>query len=286
MSDAIIISTEREGFKRSATNLLDIFHNTLILSHVVAYLPPSSITKLTATSRALRETITHTPGVYRHLDLRTVKKVHADLGAIDNGGEIWRNTQLDENLTEDEGLVSTLQRRNILQDVQTLILDGLSVTADFCHDIINDPKFNVRLLSIRDVKNLNHGKLRGALQYACRPSRDGSPRLKGVYLFGPRDSISFPQPTAVARQSSASVSTDWNQRSLGALSETLQSSRDSWWDVKGRQLKRPIPSEWANCLLSCSAMLQEMAMFSPTSQLQSLLTLSLGVKAAEKHPRE
>src|SRR5690606_1343885 len=66
---------------------------------------------------------------------------------------------------------------------------------------------------------------------------------------------SFPQPTAAARQSSASVSTDWNQRSLGALSETLQSSGDSWWDVKGRQLKRPIPSEWANCLLSCSGVI-------------------------------
>ncbi len=102
MGEAIIISTEREGFKRSATNLLEIFHNTLILSHIVAYLPPSAITRLTATNRALRDTITHTPGVYRHLDLRTVKNVNADLGAIDHGGEVWRNTQLDENLTEDE----------------------------------------------------------------------------------------------------------------------------------------------------------------------------------------
>lgn len=102
MSDAIITSTEREGFKRSTTSLLDIFHNTLVLSHIVAYLAPSSITRLAATNRALRDTITHTPGVYRHLDLRTIKKVHADLGAIDHGGEIWRNTQLDENVTEDE----------------------------------------------------------------------------------------------------------------------------------------------------------------------------------------
>lgn len=148
------------------------------------------------------------------------------------------------------GLVSTLQRRNILQDVQTLVLDGLSVTADFCHDIINDPKFNVRLLSIRDVKNLNHGKLRGALQYACRPSRETNPRLKGLYLFGPKDSV-----TVLPAASHASVGSEWNQRSLGALTETLQSSGDAWWDVKGRQLKRPIPSEWANCLLACSGVI-------------------------------
>lgn len=102
MSEAIIASTEREGFKRSNTDISDLCHNSLVLAHIVAFLAPSSITKLAATNRALRDSITHTPGVYRHLDLRTIKRVHTDLGAIDHGGEIWRNTQLDENLTEDE----------------------------------------------------------------------------------------------------------------------------------------------------------------------------------------
>lgn len=138
-----------------------------------------------------------------------------------------------------------------MQDVQTLILDGLSVTSDFCHDIINDPKFNVRLLSIRDVKNLNHGKLRGALQYACRPSRDGNPRLKGLYLFGPKDSLSAPQ-SATPPRTPATVGAEWNQRSSGALTESLQHSSEAWWDIKGRQLKRPVPDEWAHCLLACS----------------------------------
>lgn len=242
MSDAIIDSTEREGFKRSATSLLDIFHNTLILSHIVAFLPPSSITRLTATNRALRSTITHTPGVYRHLELTTVNKVHADLGAIDHGGQVWRNTQLDENLSEDDfyagplrGLFSILQRRNILQDVQTLVLDGLSVTAEFCHDIIHDPRFNVKLLSIRDVQNLNHGKLRGALQYACRPSRDGSPRLRGLYLFGPKEAVA-PPPS-------------------GPSTQSLQLGGDAWWDVKGRQFKRAVPDEWASCLVACAGLI-------------------------------
>ncbi|XWW99266.1 hypothetical protein V2A60_007275 [Cordyceps javanica] len=260
MSEAIVNSTEREGFKRSATNLLDLFHNTLILSHIVAYLPPSSIANLTATDRALRNTITHTPGVYRHLDLKTVKKAHANLGAIDHVGEAWTNTQIVQTLTEEDvyagslrGLFSTLQRRNILQDVQTLVLDGLSVTADFCHDIINDPKFNVRLLSIRDVKNLNHGKLRASLQYACRPSRDGSPRLKGLYLFGPKDGVS--SAPAASHAATTTLSTEWNQRSLAALKETVERSRDAWWDVKGRQLSRPVQDEWANCLLACSGVI-------------------------------
>ncbi|OAA52970.1 hypothetical protein ISF_09138 [Cordyceps fumosorosea ARSEF 2679] len=227
MSQVVVDTTEREGFKRSATNLLDIVHNTLVLSHIVAYLPPSSITKLTATNRAIRDTITHTPGVHRHLDLTTVKRAYTSVGAINHGGDV---TPLVENLTEDDfysgllrGLFSTLQRRNILQDVQTLVLDGLSVTAELCHEIINDPRFNVRLLSIRDVTNLNHAKLRGALQYACRASRDANPRLKGLYLFGPKGS--------------------------GA------SAGDAWWDVKGRQLRRPVTDEWAACVLACSGAL-------------------------------
>ncbi|KAK8146488.1 hypothetical protein G3M48_003033 [Beauveria asiatica] len=251
MGEVIVTSTERERFKKSATNFQDISHNSLVLSHIVAFLPPSSITRLTATNRALRDAITHTPGIYRHLDLQTVKKAHID------GGEISTSTQLDESLTEDEfhaaplrDLFSTLQRRNILQDVQTLVLDGLSVTADFCHDIINGPEFKIRLLSIRDVKNLNHGKLRGALQYACRPSRDGSPRLKGIYLFGPKDDEST--RSVAPRESPTAVGPDQDHSRSSALTEALQRSDDAWWDVKGRQLMRPIQKEWANCLLACS----------------------------------
>ncbi|OAA35838.1 hypothetical protein BBO_08490 [Beauveria brongniartii RCEF 3172] len=254
MGEVIVTSTKRERFKKSATNFQDISHNSLVLSHIVAYLPPSSITRLTATNRALRDAITHTPGIYRHLDLQTVKKAHID------GGEVSTSTQLDESLTEDDfhaaplrDLFSTLQRRNILQDVQTLVLDGLSVTADFCHDIINGPEFKIRLLSIRDVKNLNHGKLRGALQYACRPSRDGSPRLKGIYLFGPKDDEST--QSATPRESPTAVGPDQDQRSSSALTEALQRSDDAWWDVKGRQLMRPIQKEWANCLLACSGVI-------------------------------
>ncbi|KAM3541406.1 hypothetical protein ARSEF1564_005702 [Beauveria bassiana] len=257
MGEVIVTSTERERFKKSAIDFQDISHNSLVLSHIVAYLPPSSISRLTATNRALRDAITHTPGIYRHLDLQTVKKAHID------GGEITTSTQLDESLTEDEfhaaplrDLFSILQRRNILQDVQTLVLDGLSVTADFCHDIINGPEFKVRLLSIRDVKNLNHGKLCGALQYACRPSRDASPRLKGIYLFGPKDDESTTTQSATARESPTAVGLDQDQRSSSALTETLQQrSDDAWWDVKGRQMMRPIQKEWANCLLACSGVI-------------------------------
>lgn len=114
--------------------------------------------------------------------------------------------------------------------MQTLILDGLSVTADLCHDIINDSRFNVRILSIRGVRNLNHGKLRGSLQYACRPSRERDPSLKGLYLFGRMDDDAAPAEDQTGK---------------------AQTSSDGWWDRKGPQWQRSIPHEWVNCLVAC-----------------------------------
>lgn len=82
--------------------LLFFLSNPLLLSLTVDYLPPSSTVSLAATSRAFRSLIHHTPGVFRRLDLTQVKSAQFDIDPIDQGGEVWRNVQLDENLTEDE----------------------------------------------------------------------------------------------------------------------------------------------------------------------------------------
>lgn len=135
--------------------------------------------------------------------------------------------------------------------MQTLILDGLSVTAELCNELINDPTYSVRLLSLRDAKNLNQGKLRGSLQYACRTSRpEGSPRLKALYVFGPKEAL----PTT-APADSASISTEWNQKSQRALSSSLEREGDMWWSKKGRMLHKHVPEEWANCLIACEGII-------------------------------
>jgi hypothetical protein len=64
------------------------------------------------------------------------------------------------------------------------------VTSDLVHEIIANPQdqFSVKILSLREVRNLNEGKLAQALSYACRPGRPkGTPRVKGLYLFGPSE---------------------------------------------------------------------------------------------------
>lgn len=80
------------------------------------------------------------------------------------------------------------RQKNVLRDVQTLILDGICVTSDLVSEVILDSSLNVRILSIREVKCMNERKLIQALLYAVRPSRaPNTPKLEGIYIFGRKD---------------------------------------------------------------------------------------------------
>ncbi|GJD01462.1 ubiquitin fusion degradation protein [Colletotrichum higginsianum] len=279
-----------------ATTLLSLLSNPLILAHTAPHLSAYDRLVLASTSRAFRELIKHTSGVFRHLDLAQVRGAQFDIDGIDRGGEVWRNAQLDENLTEDEcvyppvphlqqssplfliarsqtaqlsadamdlnsfysgplrGILSNIRRQNILQDVQTLILDGLSVTAELCHEIILDPAYNVRLLSIRGVKNLNERKLL-CLQTV---TAEGMPRLKGLYVFGAKDAPLLPMTasgvssrTVGTPSQGAQIGAGWNAKSQQALTSSLRSEGEDWYQKKGRIIARPLVEEWANALVDC-----------------------------------
>ncbi|KAH6842624.1 hypothetical protein B0I37DRAFT_200560 [Chaetomium sp. MPI-CAGE-AT-0009] len=247
--------------------LLQLLANSLVLSQTAPYLSCYDVLNLAATARAFRFLVYHTPNVFRRLELSNVKTAQFDTHAVDRGGEIWRNVQLDENLTEDDfysgplrGIFSNLRRVDILRDVQVLSLDGLSVTAELIHDILNDPSFSVRILSARGVKNLNERKLRAALQYACRESRpEGMPRVKGLYIFGPRD----PTPTSAHREekrsssptSPAAVAASWNTKSQEALTAALAEEPEAWYARRGGQFPNRIHAEWASTLMACAGVI-------------------------------
>ncbi|KAK0709235.1 hypothetical protein B0T26DRAFT_653360 [Lasiosphaeria miniovina] len=220
----------------------------------------SDVLNLAAASRAFNYLIYHTPQVFRRLDLSNVKTAQLDIdgvGGIDRGGQVWRNVQMDENLSEDDfysgplrGIFSQLRRSNILQDVQILSLDGLSVTAELIHDII--ASFPVRILSIRGAKNLNERKLCGALQYACRESRpEGTPRLKGLYVFGPEDWHVEALEMGEKRKHKVLAAASPEEASRRFA---LQKSPESWWGRRGPQFPKhtPVSSDWANTLVACA----------------------------------
>ncbi|KAI0969460.1 hypothetical protein F4678DRAFT_473694 [Xylaria arbuscula] len=253
-----------------APSLLDLLSNSLVLYQTLPYLPASAILNIAATSRHFRHLLLQgTPGVFRHLDLTQVKTAQFDIDGIDLSAEVWRNVQVNENLTEDDfysgplrSIFTSLRRRNILQHVSTLVLDGLSVTSKFVNDLLVDPESTVRILSIREVKNLNERKLMQTLRYACRPTRnEGMPRLKALYYFGKKDApfLATPTPpppppaqTAVSRvPRGANISAGWNQKSQHALKESIAGEGEDWYGRKGRVISKRIADGWAETILDC-----------------------------------
>ncbi|KAL9117866.1 MAG: hypothetical protein Q9187_005590 [Circinaria calcarea] len=186
---------------------------------------------------------------------------------------------MDEALSEDEfitgplrGNFSFLQRKGVLRDVHTLVLDGFPVTADIIHEIICDNSYNVRILSIRRVKNLNSSKLMQVLKYAVRRDRpSGTPKLKGLYLFGDMEipAQSVPNPASDITHSSgrgvttsigAQLGMQWNQRSQQALSTALRTSPDSWYEASGQVIRlhatvNASAIEWAETLRLCQSII-------------------------------
>lgn len=121
----------------------------------------------------------------------------------------------------------------------------------------------MRILSVRGAKNLNERKLCGTLQYACRRSRpEGMPRLKGLYVFGARDSqlpsmtaSGVPAAASSAASHAAQISAGWNAKSQQALSSSLRSEGDEWYQKKGHIITRQLVEEWANTLVACHGLI-------------------------------
>ena len=102
MSATTISNETRFGTEPVASGLVEILLNPLILYNTVPYLPIPDLLKLGATSQSVRRLIYETPGAFRHLDLTRIKAAQFDIDEVDHGGQVWRNVQLDEYLTEDE----------------------------------------------------------------------------------------------------------------------------------------------------------------------------------------
>ena len=284
--------------KTPPVSLLGLLSNSLILFQTAPYISVSSLLALGATSKDFRTLIHNTRDVFRYLDLTQVKSAQIEIGSIDHGGEIWRNVQLDENVTEDElvepctkgrtltersfyggplrGIFSSLRRKNILKDVQTLILDGLAAPVDIVAEIITNDSFNVRILSIREVQHLNERKLQQALLYAIRPSRpEGTPRLRCLYIFGPKDVVAVPRSKkhvnicttgiapidtlpayrGVMASLGAQIGAEWNQKSQEALDDEAMRSSHLWYGKSGKIFPRLISVDWASTIHACHGLI-------------------------------
>jgi len=176
--------------------LLDLLSNSLILYHTLPLIPVADILSLASTSKAFQALVFQTPRAFRYLDLSPIKspdwpswrkpiptdmlEQFADLSNPDTVEQIWSRPY--------NNIFDSLARRNVLEDVQTLILDGLTVPFELVTKILDSDRFNVRILSIRDVQGFNEAQFMLSLPYLLRPTRpQGPPKLKGLYFFGSKD---------------------------------------------------------------------------------------------------
>ena len=262
-------------------SLLDLLSNSLILYQLCPYLPLSSKLHLAATSKNYYNLVFKIPGVFRYLDLSLIKGA-VSLSLNHPSGDISRGERKDEALTEDEfysgplrGIFYFFRKRGVLQDVQTLILDGLSVTAELVNEILHNKTFNVRILSIRGVKNMNERKLMQVLKFATRPSRPAdSPKLKGLYYFGAIEksapSIRTQQTQDVENVTSgvttsigAQLGAQWNQKSQQALISSFTTEIDPWYGTPNLVIpmtsnhlsKDWSPFSWGEILQMCQGII-------------------------------
>ena len=294
------------------TTLVDLLNNTLVLRQTAPYIPVASLLALSSASRSLRLLIYSSPEAFRHLNLSVIKGACIDASPIDSGGTSWRAERMDESLTEEDffsgplrGIFNRLNQRCVLENVKTLVLDGLSVPAELIREIIAEDRFNVKVLSIREVKNLNERKLQQVLHYAVRSSRaDGTPRLKALYFFSPKDAVSHVAKrkttlspdtlysTGVMSSEGAQIGAEWNQRSETALSSSLTHMDEKWYNSTGKVMKMQ-STFWADTLQACEGLIafdtvlcrgpRHDSMSTPADKLlpPAIATISLSTKGCE-----
>jgi hypothetical protein len=263
-------------------DFITLLSNTLIANEITPHLPITSLLSLSATCHTARYILSDHATKVRYLDLSPIRRLCIDTsGPLDPGGTSWRAERMDESLTEDDfyggpirATFMTLQRRQWLPAISTLILDGLTVTADVVREIVAEDRFNVRILSIRDCKQLNYRKLCQLLKYAVRPTRPvGTPKLRGLYLFGPNEPSPVKEEPPVGRRRSptrypdsrpsetvTAVAThlghEWEMRTKATLvAELHELDDDKWYHSAGKIITRPIFSEWAETLQACEGII-------------------------------
>lgn len=260
-------STDASMSQRSdSLTLWHVLSNHLILLEVRPALPISALLALAATSRSFARLVYNTPGVFRYLELSTtlgqpprsqVKMFYElDYNGSTAGGLTLRN-QYAQDLLD---VFHFFRQKAVLQDVTTLVLDGLNFPCTLLYEVLISEVFNIRLLSIRQVKLLDGYAVQGLMKFLARPSRpEGSPKLRGLYWFSP---LSAPDASPKHMQSPAAGATAVAGAQLGMRHSHTPRLRaqashgngsELWYNDCGRILDPyTVGQTWADVLQACA----------------------------------
>ena len=98
-----------------------------------------------------------------------------------------------------------------------------------------------------------------------RPSRPaGTPKLKGLYFFGPKDATPMPRSDrgayhshtapshgGVLHSQGAQIGAQWNQKSGDTLADEMVHGGDKWYSASGRVLAKAPTADWDSTILAC-----------------------------------
>lgn len=242
------------------TTLLDLLDNRLILSHVVPFLSPSALLSLAAASKSFYSLVfvTHPRYTFRHLDLSTLPYVY-------NFGPSANHESNEDYLAAPvRRALYMLNKKAVLACVTTLVLDGMPVPATLLWEIFRADASNIRILSIRDVKNLGDEKLLPLLHHLVRPSRpEGSLKLKALYYFTPSEPVKGSRSWSPERWTFLETPqgvTDTLGSQLGQchISDPNVPTTPSWTNGRGVLFNtafRNSEEEWIQLIESCQGLI-------------------------------
>lgn len=161
-------------------SLLNLLSNDLILRHMSPYIG-KSLVSLAATSKAFNSLVYDTPQVFQHFDLTRTRVLMGEPGVPVSDDYKYLEPYYQRFRT----IFTVLENRNVLQDVRTLILDDLVVPGTIIEDILSDERYQIRLLSLKNLANQPINTTLRILRHLIRaPRPKGTPKLKGLYSFG------------------------------------------------------------------------------------------------------
>lgn len=168
------------------SSLLDLLSNDLILRHTSPYIGIKSLVSLATTSKAYKSLVYDTPQVFQHVDLHRIGVLMWAAWDVSIDPEKFDDIYAQRYRTST--IFTMLENRNVIQDVRTLILDGLYVPTTVIEDILYNERYQIRLLSVRNIGTTTTHIMMRILHHLVRPSRPtGTPKLKGLYMFGQRN---------------------------------------------------------------------------------------------------
>ncbi|KAF2398503.1 hypothetical protein EJ06DRAFT_480541 [Trichodelitschia bisporula] len=269
--------------------LESLLSNAVVLRQIAPHLPPPARAALRVTSKHLHDIVTYSPDAHRYLDLSHIRRFNSRVLFAPTRRDITPNDEADSTSTLSQvpnaavlyrtPLASRLTPHPHLPNVRTLILDTLPITTEFLGPILLNTTslFNLRTLSIRQCPQLEERALARIIRHVVRPDRPaGTPAIKAIYFFGPKDQDQdhapiTPAPIPAARTSPRVVPRPVSSRSPSPpMGVTRVPSAwanatapkgggpahvDKWYAPSGRMVRRTPNEEWAETLAACAGLI-------------------------------